>query len=97
MCPRVRLADRGVDKVPAIGGFWRTRTADPLLLVDLGSGLDESNPACHSRGVKSCWPSGSQDLAFLGEVALLSAARLRWGSRAVAEPVLPALTSGHFV
>jgi hypothetical protein len=34
--------------------------------------LDAGGDACQSRRVKSCGPSGSQDLAFLGVVAIIA-------------------------
>lgn len=43
-----------------------------LSRVRAGGLLDDGSDACQSRRVKSCGPSGSQDLAFLGLVAIIA-------------------------
>ena len=42
-----------------------------MMCVSGRSRVDGSGCACQSRRVKSCGPSGSQDLAFLKEIDLL--------------------------
>lgn len=60
-------------------------------------GLDGEARACHSRRVKSCGPSGSQDLAFLRGVSRADlAARVTYTRDQMAVPVreVPAPSTG---
>src|SRR5205823_13395624 len=43
--------------------------------------LDDEPAPCQSRRVKSCGPSGSQDLAFLGRSPTSFLSKRRWRSR----------------